>query len=128
MNTTNELLSFLSTYEQYLNGYNTLITPENYQYFKENGCFQPTTKEEKLQKKLLLGGWNFKKLWSDFYNGDLTLEQLNEFKANGCLTDDDFKKQENYWEDELMNFCLSGSEYIEETITKWLNFFENLNQ
>lgn len=127
MNTQTQLLSFLGKYETYLNKCNTLLTPENYGYWRENGCFPPTTDEERLQKKLLLGGWNFKLLWSDFYAGKLSLETLNEFKDAGCLTEEDFRNQASFWKGELELWAFgSGGSYSEETTWEWLDFFEEL--
>ena len=121
-----KITDFLSKYEKYLNNYSTLITSENWAYYKENGCFKPLTNDEKLIKKQLQGGWNKELIWDDFISGVLTKESIEELILNNVLMDVDMKKIAGKLESELCEYAFGNgdSPYKEEDLIKILDFLE----
>ena len=81
MNQT-QLLKFLTKFEPYLKGIHQIITPDNWNYYKEHGSLPSLAKEEELQTKLLKSGFNKDLILSDINNGTLTKQDAYELFDN----------------------------------------------
>ena len=102
---TNELKSFLTKYETYLGKISQIITPDNWDYYKEHGSLPALPKDDELQAKLLTNGFDKKKILSDFSEGNLSKDDLYE------LFDHIFSKAElNYIADEQSEIALFGDQ------------------
>lgn len=97
-------VEFLAKYEKFLGPSTRLITPDNWQYFKDNGCLPPITDEEELKARFVKAGFSKPKIIEAFKAGTLPKDDLIE------LFDELFSKEElSEMADESSEHCLFGS-------------------